>query len=376
MKKSDYLTFMNNKDSVYLKAIGDIAFFNTIFKKNSVSDFQKIIKSLNDTDILFGNFEFPYSKNKNPYFINSYEEYIACEKSIPLLQKLNFDILNIATNHIMDWGKEGLATTRKILQQQKIQLIGADKNLQSACFPTIIEKDGIKLGFLGYAKKGNWSATMKSCGASIIDVNLIHENIKNLKNQVDHVIVSLHWGVEFSNYPSPEDIEIAHQIIDCGASIILGHHPHVLQGIESYKNRYICYSLGNFFYDPFGEKVFVKNKLQERLETGIFSFKISKSSIDSFEFIPCRINKNLIPEVLELEEAEKLSQKLLIYSQKIGNIKHFYSDVRSNLLRRELETYLRQFKNPIKGLLFLKRNIKLKHFLLIKNLFFRLLNLL
>lgn len=359
---------MAKENKLMLKAVGDIAFFDSLFSQNQIEDFETVVQQLNSGDVLFGNFEFPYTQKKIPNFVNSYPGYIASPESIELLKKIKFHVLNIATNHIMDWGEEGLVTTRDILKNFQFEPIGAGLNLELARHPAIIECNQIRLGFLGYAKKGHWNANDNNPGTAILDLDCIQEDVVRIKKNVDHVIVSLHWGTEFSNYPAPEDINLAHQIIDSGVSIILGHHPHVLQGVENYKNGIICYSLGNFFYDPSCEKIFVPNKLAERLETGIFTFEISKTSIEHFHFIPYRINRERIPEILKDSEAETLIQKLGTYSKYLHEEKYYYSDVGNSLLRREILTYLKLLKNPVRGINFIRKNVKLKHLKLIKNI--------
>lgn len=350
-----------NGDFVTLKAIGDIAFFPSIADKarkhGPIFIFEKVKKILNDADLIFGNFEFPFSKDGIPYFFHSYEGYRAELSMLPSLSAINFDVLNLANNHIMDWGAEGLETTKKALTDLGVRTIGAGCNLEKAKKPTVIERRGIKFGFLGYSKSGDWIATKTTPGATKLDIDLIGEDIGNLKRKVDHIIVSLHWGIEFSDYPYPNDIKIAHKLIDMGTRVILGHHPHVLQGYEEYNRGVIFYSLGNFVYDPFSERVFVKTVIEKRLENMVVEIRFSKKGIVSFSVIPSKINGDLQPVILGGKEKENLWNRIELLSDNITSKKvEFYQNALSNLFERELKTCRLLLKED--GLRFLWSRIK------------------
>ncbi|MCK5374848.1 MAG: CapA family protein, partial [Alphaproteobacteria bacterium] len=207
---------------VLLDIIGDIAFSPSIVQQcGKGSDLWKELSI--DGDIVVVNFEFPYSENKDPYFDTSYLGHLAPEGSLALMADSPADVYSIANNHIMDWGLEGLLKTKKILQSFGAQVFGAGINQEEASKPVIIDHEGIKIGFLAYCKKGLFSATKSSLGAALLDKNIVCNAVRTLKASVDHVIVNLHWGTEFSNYPYPPDVEIAHSVIDAGASAVIGH---------------------------------------------------------------------------------------------------------------------------------------------------------
>jgi len=362
-----------NKSMVTLKAIGDIAFFRSIaLKARDYGDnfiFDKVRDYLNNDDLLFGNFEFPFSNDANPHFLHSYHGYRANLSVLPALSKVNFDILNLANNHIMDWGLEGMMTTKNALESLGIKTIGVGINLKEARKPVVIEKKGVKFGFLGYVKAGDWTVTDTTSGTAKIDINLIREDINYLKRKVDHIIVSLHWGTEFSDYPYPGDVKMAHKIIDIGARIILGHHPHVLQGYEKYGNGLIFYSLGNFVYDPYSERVFVKASINERLESIIAEIKFSKDDIVSFTIMPIKINNRLQPVILSCNEKERLLKRIQFLSEDIANRKlEFYQHALSNLLERELKTYrLLLRENGLRFLISRLKFFKFRHIKLLIN---------
>ena len=134
----------------------------------------------------------------------------------------------------------------------ELRHFGAGMNLDEAAAPAIVEAGGLRLAFLAAVdqRSGPYRfAAEDQWGVAPLDVDRLARQIRDLREQVHHVVVSVHWGEERFLIPSPVQIEQAHAIVDAGASIVLGHHPHVLQGLEFYRGAPIIYSLGNFIAD-------------------------------------------------------------------------------------------------------------------------------
>ena len=155
----------------------------------------------------------------------------------------------------MDFGADSLATTRSLLAANGLEAFGAGKDLAEARRPVIVTRKGIRFGFLGYgvAHSRRVYASKQRPGIAPIVMEDIRKDIAALRSKVDVLILSLHWGMEYDSLPSARQREQAHQLLDWGADMILGHHPHVVQGIEVYKNKVIAYSLGNFVFDQRGK---------------------------------------------------------------------------------------------------------------------------
>jgi poly-gamma-glutamate synthesis protein (capsule biosynthesis protein) len=352
---------MNRKTKISF--LGDIAFSPSIVQQcGADSDLWKGLSI--DGDLVVGNFEFPYSEQKIPYFDLSYLGHLAPEESLKLLADSPVNVYSIANNHIMDWGVEGLLKTKKILQSFGAQVFGAGMNQEEASKPVIIDHEGIKIGFLAYCKKGEFSATQSSLGAALLDKNIVCKKVRSLKASVDHVIVNLHWGVEFSDYPYPPDIEIAHNIIDSGASAIIGHHPHVVQGLEVYKGCPIFYSLGSFIYDPWAERVFVDRQIWERQHSIIAKICLSKSAVTDWEWKPYRVDRDCLwPTPVHGDGAAKFEEHFSTISKRIPQAsKWFYEKAVDNLLKRELIT-IWNYTKKTKGRFLLQkiRDIRLRH---------------
>jgi hypothetical protein len=261
-----------------LLAVGDI-FLKTY---NNKPPFERIDQILGTKDILFGNLETTLSdtgKTQEKFVVIS-----SSPQQAKYLVKSGFDVLNIANNHIMDLGDEGFHNTLKALRDSNLRYIGADD--KPVFNPVIIEKGGITLGFIG-CMKGGFSLPEKNIWIYDLNEDTVIKEIKLLRKQCDFVIVSLHWGIENVNYPSPEQIITAHKLIDAGASVILGHHTHVIQGLEKYKEGLIAYSLGNFqfrtVYHP------------EINSSIILSLDFSKERLEKWDIIPVIIDPDCAP---------------------------------------------------------------------------------
>ena len=198
-------------------------------------------------DYVFANLETPITTHtvplgRKPYLFRLHP------KSADMIAQLKIDIVSIANNHIMDYGKEGLIDTIKWLNKNNIKYTGAGFNLDEARTPAIFTHNDIEIVFLAYNDRPPryFDAAEKLPGAAPLNLKIIKEDIKKYKNKSSIVLVSLHWGVEQTLYPTKRQRAIAKQIIDAGANGIIGHHPHWPQGIQIYKGAPIVYSLGNF----------------------------------------------------------------------------------------------------------------------------------
>ncbi len=182
------------------------------------------------------------------------------------LKSSGIKIVSFANNHVMDQGWPGFAETRDHLREEQLLFAGSGDTAQQAWQPVITEANGIKVGWLGMTRwlNGNRNPEKddqphvnffpypgEAGGAPGADEAQVLEAVKAARAQCDLLVVSIHWGIEYATAPRPDDVEIAHKMIEAGASVIVGHHPHVLQPVETYRaqdgrNTVIFYSLGNF----------------------------------------------------------------------------------------------------------------------------------
>lgn len=167
-----------------------------------------------------------------------------------LFDNLKIRYANLANNHVMDYGERGLEQLMTLLNDMGVGYFGAGLTKTEAMEPLFVDSGDIRLGFVGFSWKPIESvgATDAKAGVTLIpSLGTLCRGISDLRKECSHVIVSFHWGYEYERYPLPLHRKVAHAVIDAGASVVIGHHPHVYQGIETYRGGLIYYSLGNCY---------------------------------------------------------------------------------------------------------------------------------
>jgi len=223
-------------------------------------------------------------------------------------------VLSLANNHIMDYGEEGLNETLDTLIQCNIKTVGAGRNLSEARKPVIFEVNGVNIGILAYCD--TYIAGRRRAG--VAPTKYIEQDIQNLKKCADFIVVSIHQGMDISEYPLKSEVERMHQIIDWGANIILRHHPHVVQGLEEYNGGIILYSLGNFVFDYTIDPLW--KDLEKAKHAVIFQCRLTKNKVLDYDIISVGLDKSFQPVVLQNAEKEKCDAYLCEISSKFLEI--------------------------------------------------------
>lgn len=320
------------KDSVSLVAVGDIMLGDhpicighgvgsSLKTKEPGFLFSNVSEIFKNKDITFGNLESVLSDIDIDCNSLSSVSLRGAEKSIKELKSFDFNVVSIANNHILEHGEASLKRTKELLQQHGIHGIGVGNTKEESRQVFIMDANGIKIGFLAYCLIGD-----KTAYCSVDDPLEIIADVKSACSKVDVLIVSMHWGNEFIRKPSPQQVELGHAIIDAGAKLILGHHPHVLQGVEEYNDGIIAYSMGNFVFDMWQKKM---------RESMIFSCNFSKDGIESFDIIPTIIGEDFKPVPLVGIEKEKLKSQIT---------DEFLELLDSNSYSAEVQKYRQQYR--------------------------------
>lgn len=206
---------------------------------------------IRESDIFMANQEFPFSSRGTAAPDKQFTFRLPPER-VSVFQELGIDLVTLANNHALDFGTDALVDTCDVLDQAGIYHVGAGRNLDEACEPVIITENGRSIGFLGASRVipvGSWNASSSSPGMlTTYDPALLLEQIGRLRETCDYVVVYVHWGIEKKDHPEEYQRALGKQYIDAGADLVIGSHPHVLQGIEYYKGKPIVYSLGNFIF--------------------------------------------------------------------------------------------------------------------------------
>ena len=243
------------------------------------------------------------------YFVANLECVVCDSKLIPINKKYTFRSnrewllslynhnithLTLANNHSLDFGKEGINQTITNLNRIGIKPIGYCKNSNTTCQPVLIEKNGNNMAiFSSCFLKQSYS------NFSFDNASVLSEKIKIFKglHPKTIIIVCLHWGIEKELKPTSIQVKEAHLLINSGADMIIGHHPHVVQSIETYHGKYIFYSIGNFIFD---------NTLSQAILTNL---TLTKGRIDKIKIIPIKIEKSK-PQLMNTSESESFRKQI------------------------------------------------------------------
>ncbi len=249
--------------------------------------FLNIAEFLSSADITFGNLEGPISAGGVK--VGSIYSFRADPRVIQGLKSAGFDVLSIANNHIFDYGSDALIDTIQILEGSGIEPVGGGLNYRLAHEPVIKTADGVKVAYLAYTSLIPAALGSKEAVPAIafLDLETAVSDVRAAKVLSDIVIVSVHWGDEYQKFSNEKEQEIGRALIDSGASLVVGHHPHVVQEIEKYNGGFIAYSLGNFVFD--------QNFSKETMESIILKATVRKNKIAEVVPIKIKINSSFQP---------------------------------------------------------------------------------
>ena len=310
---------MSTTDSLLLAACGDIMLYGryeALAKAGRAAEVFHPFRQLTaDTDLVVANLENALAAGGTP----------AADKLClrgppayaPVLAQAGIGIVSLANNHCQDFGAEALAETRAHLASAQIGATGAGQNLDQALTPVILERNGLRLGFLAACDATTNPgpvATATSPGIAPLDEKLLLPAIDSLKDRVDHVILMLHWGVEYSAMPTPEQATFAHRAIEHGARVVLGHHPHCIQGIEHYRDGLIAYSLANLTDDNVDWQGPSRHYRAELTDTDRESFllrlRLTRTAVELLDPLPLWLDDDGRPTLATGSRADKILDQL------------------------------------------------------------------
>lgn len=212
--------------------------------------FRKIAPLMSAADIAFVNLESPFS-DRGPYY-ESGLIFHAEPAAIAGLQLAGVSIVSTANNHSRDCGPRGVEFTLSWLRSHGIDPVGSGESPELTHRGVVLVRHGIRFGFLGYTfdqQNGNWRDIDPRI--ALTDTAALSKDVAALRRRADVVIVSMHNGIEYVPKPTAAQIAFAHAAIDAGATLVIGHHPHVVQPEEEYRGGLIFYSLGNLVFDQY-----------------------------------------------------------------------------------------------------------------------------
>ncbi len=251
-------------------------------------------------DLVSANLEGALTDGGTHYLPSNAYDFAFNPKLISDLKKYNFNYFSLANNHFSDQGTKGVLETRKNLSDLNFNFSGSPDAVVDADSLSTMELDGQKITLIGL-----------SMVYHDFDLEAAKQLIANNRASSSLIIVNIHWGNEYQHQFNTHQQNIAHELIDSGADLIIGHHPHVVQGMEVYKNKAIFYSLGNFVFDQY-----FSSDTQESLAIGL---AISSTSSKIFLF-PLRSQMSAV-NLMSENNRQKFLEKYISWSQVDDSIK-------------------------------------------------------
>jgi len=266
-------------------------------EKGAQSPWEGTAEFLSSADIALCNLEAPFGRDGEPWAKKF--TFITPPHCISGLSEAGFDLVSLANNHIMDYGAGALKTTLSLLKEEGIGFSGAGLDIEEARRLAIVERRGLKVGLLSYSKTfpTGFYAGRRRPGTAPGYEGHLKQDIPKSKEDVDFLIVAFHWGGEWSSEPRPYQTYLGRMAVDLGADLVVGHHPHVFQGIEVYKSAIIAYSLGNFVF----------GSLSKKARGILLRVKVREGRIVEGEVLPLRVRNDVVsyqPAILKGREAE------------------------------------------------------------------------
>jgi poly-gamma-glutamate capsule biosynthesis protein CapA/YwtB (metallophosphatase superfamily) len=381
---------LNNR-SITLKAVGDIAPGDNALAGHGVLGltkkygcdfpFQNVRDYLSSRDILIGNLEGTLSQNA----LNKHLRLCGIPEMAKSLKKVGFDVLSLANNHVFDHGPKILNETISYCEEAGLKLCGLRDDSEYYSKPVIIKKNQISIGILAYDWVGSDQADNIGEYVAIVKDSVVNytwnrdktadrearsqirkknqdviSDITKLRKKVDVLILMPHWGYEWTIYPPFGVVSEARHFIDSGVDLIIGSHPHVIQGLEDINNHLVLYSLGNFLFDGVS-----------KASAGgmLFKCKLNQNGLLNYDLSFVRRGRHSRPELLSERKAQRTVQ-LVSRSSKAISSPDAEKKLDDDLIYREYER--QYYKGKYKKVIYLLMKLP-THPLIIKSIIMKLL---
>jgi poly-gamma-glutamate synthesis protein (capsule biosynthesis protein) len=303
-------------DKITVRLGGDVmlggSVLDQIRRNGPTFPFTDLSANKGNEDLFFCNLECTLSSDNEPPYPNGINLHSAPEAAEGLRQP-GINVVSLANNHAFDFGLKDFRQTQQILRDHNICTVGGGATYEEASQATFLKLNNMNVAFLAYCTPDTGCkefATTKDFGvADPIEKEVINK-IAQTKAESDIVIVSLHWGEEFRDYPKPQNRRLARKLIDHGATIVIGHHSHVLQGYERYNNGLILYDLGSIvFGDILGKYYKYYLKRRRHREGMLVDCRIGHRGVEGVHFIPTWINTDFQASLPSSMHAEHILRR-------------------------------------------------------------------
>lgn len=268
---------------------------------------------LSGADITVGNFESTLSRDGPPQ--QGGDSFAARPAVLKGLHDAGFDVLSLANNHVGDFGDRALRQTLARIRNSPIDAVGAGLTLEQAWSPAVVRRHGITLGFVAFNAIGESPrATPDRAGVAEVrmpprtgplsraDLRRATREVRRLSKRVDLVIALPHWGDQYTHRPVPSQRTVGRALLDAGADLVVGGHPHWVQSVERYRGKLLVHSLGNFVFDM--------DFMRQTMQGVMLEATIVGTEIRRVRFVPYAMGPDFVPRRVRGERAAEIVQPL------------------------------------------------------------------
>ncbi|HWI60719.1 MAG TPA: CapA family protein [Symbiobacteriaceae bacterium] len=301
------------RSEVTVALVGDILLNDAVLAGRGADyPWQRVATRLRQADLAIGNLETAVSARGTPAADKLYT-FRSHPSALAGAQRAGLDVFSLANNHALDYGPEALLDTIEHVRAAGLAPVGAGRDSDEALRPAIINVDGFRVAVLAFTRvipAPGWVAGFRHPGmATGWEPEPVLTAIRNARARADAVIVLMHWGEEMKEHPRPADADLARAMAKAGATVVAGHHPHVLQGFEWQGQSLIAYSLGNF--------IFTRSTSPAGRETGILTVTLGRRGVRKARFLPLTIEAGQPRPVGPESKAEMLHRIKSLSTAKI-----------------------------------------------------------
>jgi len=330
--------------------------YSDIILNDPEAVYGNLLPVMRASDIRIVNLECPLCENETPVW-KSGTVLKGEVEHVHGLTRVPFEVVTLGNNHVFDHGVEAFEKTLELLRDKGIQTVGAGMTSGDAKKPLVLDVNGIRIALISFSEGEDLTASDGGPGVFGWEVEEVVDTINAIKTTTDIIVIICHCGVEYIPFPPPYVANAFQRIVDAGAHLVIGHHPHVPQGVQIYKNSPICYSLGNFVF-------YQHTDLLYRKQGFLVKAGLAKGAVVNLELIPYVIQDQGL-RLLEDGERKEFLGRLEMVSTPLENFKgidkawhgflHYYG---TDGLKNEIQTILDKLDaDPAKGAAMLRNRL-------------------
>ena len=331
-----------------LAAIGDVGVIGSArvraAREGWDAPFAALAPAFHAADLAFANLEFPVGR-REWVKAGRADEFFHDDDIAAALVRAGVKVVSLANNHMMDCGPQGLARTLEVCRAAGLAVVGAGADLAASRAPALFTVRGTRVALLAYSQTSTDAATSQSPGIAPLDPLMVTEDVARARSQADVVIVSAHWGSMYVDYPPPRVLEQAKAILAADPDVVLGHHPHVLQGAERRGRTVLLYSLGDAVFNCRAGDFHAQVSAQVRLESAVFTLTMAHDA-HGLDVQPLHLDDDGFPSAATGAPADAALARWRGLSDGLADAEaRFAAEGAPRLLQYELQslgTYVRQ----------------------------------